>query len=348
MSGAMDATVDTQRRPQGRSRMVAAAVGALVLASAAAGYLVTTLGPQGGVVAAGRWSVALTTTLDTGATITGTGVIVSSSGEVVTSYNVVNGAVSIAAAVGDGGPRYAATTFALSPTEGVAVLQLLDAKGLPSAGIGDSSRVTMGDHVTAVGGATRATKMDSQGAIVGLGQTAVTSDPNGASSESLRGLIEYNAPLPADGAGGPLVDTSGNLIGLNVSDAQQRATTASGVSYAIPVNLVMSIVHDVNTHTPDPSILQGHGAYLGIEVLDSVSPPGALIISVQPGTPAQVAGMVAQDIIVAVNNVGVDSVVALRDQLQRHQGGDYVSVRWLDAAGHTHNFTVQVAAATFA
>jgi S1-C subfamily serine protease len=348
MNGAMDATVDTRQRPVGRNRAIAAAIGVLILASAAAGYLVTTLGPQGGVAAAGHWSVALTTTLDTGATVKSTGVIVSSSGEVVTSYNAVNGAVSIAAAVGDGGPHYAASTFALSPVDGVAVLQLLDAKGLPSAGIGDSSHVAVGDHVTAVETSGQSTLAESQGAVVGLGQTAVTSDPNGASSQALKGLIEYNAPLPVDGAGGALVDTSGNFIGLNVSDTQQRATSTSGVSYAIPVNLVMSIIHDVNTHTPNPVILQGHGAYLGIDIQDSVSPPGALIISVQPGTPAQVAGMLAQDVIVAVNNVGVDSVVALRDQLQQRQGGDYVSVRWLDPAGHVHNATVQLAAATFA
>ena len=344
----MDATVDTQPRSLGRTRMVAAAIGLLVVISAAAGYLVTTLGPQGGVVAAGHWSVALTTTLDTGATVTGTGVIVSSSGEVVTSYNVVNGAVSIAATVGGGGPHYAATTFALSPADGVAVLQLLDAKGLPSAGIGDSSRVTVGDHVTAVGGSDQRAPVDLQGAVVGLGQTSVTTDPSGGGAETLSGLIEYNAPLPVEGAGGPLVDTSGNLIGLNIANAEERATTTSGISYAIPVNLVMSIVHDVNTHTPNPAILQGHGAYLGIEVRDSVSPPGAVIVSVEPGTPAQVAGMAAQDVIVGINDVGVDSVVALRDQLQRHQGGDYVAVRWLDPAGHVHNVTVQLAAATFA
>lgn len=344
----MDATVDTQQRPLGRSRGLAAAIGALVLASAAAGYLVTTLGPQGGVAAAGHWAVALTTTLDTGATVTGTGVIVSSTGEVVTSYNVVNGAVSIAAVVGNSGARYAATTFALSPTGGVAVLQLLDAKGLPSASVGSSSRLSVGDHVTAIGGSDHSSPVDSQGAIIGLGQTSVTSNPDGASSEALNGLIEYSAALPAAGAGGPLVDTSGNLIGLNVADAEQRATTTSGVSYAIPVNLVMSIVDDVNTHTPNPEILQGHGAYLGIETLDSVHPPGAVIIAVEPGTPAQVAGMVAQDVIIAVNNVGVDSVVALRDQLQRHEGGDYVSVRWLDPAGRVHKASVQLAAATFA
>lgn len=348
MNGAMDATVDDRQRALGRSRAIAVAIGALVLASGAAGYLVTTLGPQGGVAAAAHWSVALTTTLDTGATVTGTGVIVSSSGEVVTSYNTVNGAVSIAAAVGDGGPHYAATTFALSPVNGVAVLQLLDAKGLPSAGVGDSSHVAVGDHVTAVGASGHNTLADSQGAVVRLGQTAVTSDPEGASSETLNGLIEYNAPLSVEGAGGALVDASGNLIGLNVADAQQRATSTSAVSYAIPVNVVTSIIHDVNTHTPNPAILQGHGAYLGIEIRDSTSPPGALVISVEPGTPAQVAGLFAQDIIVAVDNVGVNSDVALRDQLQRHQGGDYVSVRWLDPAGRVRQVTVQLAAATFA
>lgn len=164
----------------------------------------------------------------------------------------------------------------------------------------------------------------------------------------MNGLIEYNAALPTDGEGGALVDTSGNLIGLNVADAQQRATSTSAVSYAIPINVVTSIIHDVNTHTPNAAVLQGHGAYLGIEIRDSTSPPGALILSVAPGTPAHVAGMLAQDVIVAVNNIGVNSDVALRDQLQRHQGGDYVSVRWLDPAGHVHNATVQLAAATFA
>ena len=71
MRGAMDATVDTRQRPLGRSRLIAATIGALVLASAAAGYLVTALGPQGGVAAAGHWAVALTTTLETGATVDG-------------------------------------------------------------------------------------------------------------------------------------------------------------------------------------------------------------------------------------------------------------------------------------
>src|ERR1700693_59242 len=158
----MDGRRDAPRRPLEaggapadsrvtKPRATAAAIGALIVAAGAGGFLVTSLIPDAGVGLAERATVALTTTLDSGAKVAGSGVILTSSGEVVTAYNVVNGAVSIAAEVRGGASRYAATTFALSPTNGVAVLQLLNASGLPSASIGTSSHVKVGDHVTAIG-----------------------------------------------------------------------------------------------------------------------------------------------------------------------------------------------------
>jgi S1-C subfamily serine protease len=358
----MDAKVSAPRRPleaEGapagsrvtRPSVIAAAIGALIVAGGAAGFLVTSLIPGGGVGQAERATVALTTTLETGATVAGTGVILTATGEVVTSYNVVNGAVSIAADVSGTATRYAATTFALSPTNGVAVLQLLNATGLTSASIGTSSRVEVGDHVTAIGrtAGRGGTDADIQGAVVALGQTIVATEPDGANPETLKGLIAFNAPLPGNGTGGPLIDTSGKLIGLDVTSAgspQQAADTARE-AFAIPIDRVKAIVHDVNTHTEAPDILQGHGAYLGIEVRDSRTPPGALVITVGPGTPAEVAGIAPQDVIVSIDGVGVDSVVSLRAQLQRHHGGDYVVVGWTDPAEHRHKATVQLAAATF-
>jgi S1-C subfamily serine protease len=329
-----------------RPAAIAAGIAALIVAGGAAGFVVSSLIPGGGVSQAGRAIVALTTTLDSGATVAGTGVILSATGEVVTSYSVANGAVSIAAGLTGSATRFAATIFGLSPANGVAILQLLNATGLPSASIGASSRVAVGDHVTAIGRPARsAIPADSQGAVVALGQTIVTADPNGASPETLKGLIAFNANLPSNGVGGPLVDTSGKLIGLDVTNV--GGGQAAGEGFAIPIDRVMTIVHDVNTHTEAPDILQGHGAYLGIEVRDSATPPGALIVAVGPGTPAQVVGMVTDDVIVSVDGVGVDSVVALRDQLQRHRGGDYVVVGWTDPAGHHHTASVQLASATF-
>jgi len=358
----MDAKVSAPRRPLeadgapagsrvARPSVIATAIGALIVAGGAAGFLVTSLMPDGGVGQAERATVALTTTLETGATVAGTGVILTATGEVVTSYNVVNGAVSIAADVSGTATRYAATTFALSPTNGVAVLQLLNATGLTSASIGTSSRVEVGDHVTAIGrtAGRGGSDADIQGAVVALGQTIVATEPDGANPETLKGLIAFNAPLPGNGTGGPLIDTSGKLIGLDVTSAgspQQAADTARE-AFAIPIDRVKAIVHDVNTHTEAPDILQGHGAYLGIEVHDSTTPHGALVITVEPGTPAEVAGIAPQDVIVSIDGVGVDSVVSLRAQLQRHHGGDYVVVGWTDPAEHRHRATVQLAAATF-
>jgi S1-C subfamily serine protease len=328
-----------------RPPAIVAGIGALIVAAGAAGFFVTSVLPGGGVSQAGRAIVALTTTLDSGATVTGTGVILTSTGEVVTGYNVVNGAVSIAAELSGTATRFAATTFALSPANGVAVLQLLNGTGLPSMSIGTSAHVGVGDHVTAIGRMAGATApSDAQGAVVALGQTIITADPNGASPETLRGLIAFNAALPGNGTGGALVDTSGKLIGLDVTAA---GGAHAGEAYAIPIDRVMAIVHDVNTHTEAPDVLQGHGAYLGIEVRDSTSPPGALIVVVAPGTPAEVVGMAPNDVIASVDGLGVDSVVALRDQLTRHRGGDYVVVGWIDPAGHRHTANVQLASATF-
>jgi S1-C subfamily serine protease len=358
----MDARLNAPRRPldaggapadttDSRPRATAAAIGALIVAAGAGGFLVTSLIPNGGVGQAERATVALTTTLDSGAKVAGTGVILTSSGEVVTAYNVVNGAVSIEADVGGSPSRYAATTFALSPTNGVAVLQLLNASGLPSASIGTSSHIKIGDHVTAIGRMARSagTAADTQGAVVALGQTIVAADPDGASPETLQGVIAFSAPLPGNGSGGPLIDTSGKLIGLDVTSAvaAQEAAGTAGDAFAIPIDRVLSIVHDVNTHTEAPDILQGHGAYLGIEVRDSATPPGALVVVVGPGTPAEVARIAPHDVIVSIDGLGIDSVAALHAQLQRHHGGDYVVVGWIDPAEHQHIAAVQLAAATF-
>jgi S1-C subfamily serine protease len=352
----MDRTVDTPLRPldgeaepaEGRVTrpgIIAVVIGVLIAVSAAAGFLVTSFGPGNSLGGAERSVVALTTTLENGTTVKGAGLILASSGEVVTSYNIVNGAVSIAADVNGISTRYAATTFALDPTDGVAVLQLLDAKGLPSASVGSSSGVVVGAHVTAVGESSGgSTPTQSQGAVLALGQNAITAAPDGTASETLNGLISFNAPLPGDGAGGPLVDTSGEVIGLDVAT---YPPSASSDGFAIPIDRITAIVHDVNTHTQTPDILQGHGAYLGIEVQDSTSPAGALVVSVAPGTPAEIAGMSTGDVIVSIDGVGVDSVVALRDQLERYRGGEYITVGWLDTDQRRHSVTVQLAAATF-
>ncbi len=344
-----EADADSPVATAARRKVIVAGIAALIVGSAAAGLLVTSVAPDPTKEAA-RSVVELTTTLESGATVVGTGVILRSSGEVVTTYTVVAGAVSIAADVTGNGARYAASTFALSPAADVAVLQLLNATGLPRASIGTSSSVARGDRVTAITTApgVEGTSTSTQGAVTALGQTVLASDSSGADPATLSGLIEFDAPLPRDGAGGALVDASGKLVGLDATtDPMQRASATPGAGFAIPIDQVLGLVHDVETHTPNPEILEGHGAYLGIHALDSATPPGALIVEADPGAPAAVAGMAAEDVILSIDGVRIDSVAELRVQLGQHQGGDRVVVGWIDAHGDRHSASVQLAAATF-
>jgi S1-C subfamily serine protease len=262
----------------------------------------------------------------------------------------VDGAVSIAAQV-IGRSRFAASTFALDPSDDVAVLQLLNARGLPRASFGSSSNLGIGDDVTAIGltSVSSGTAIGSQGTVTGLEEATDAALSDTTNAPSLAGLIEFNAPLPANGAGGPLIDTAGKLVGLDAGaagDAAQGSASANA-AFAIPVDRVMSIVREVDAHTPDPELLQGRGAYLGIEVQDSKSPPGAVITEIAPGTPAKVVGLAPLDVIVAIDGDAVDSAGGLVRQLARHRGGDRVVVGWIDPQGHVHSGATQLAAATF-
>jgi S1-C subfamily serine protease len=327
-------------RPSRRLSAVALGVIMLAVGGAAVGFLVTGIS-AGGVNRAGQWVVGLRTTLDSGATITGTGIVLTASGQVVTTYGVVDGAVSIAAQV-NGGSRYAASTFALDPSSDVAVLQLLNAADVSSAGIGNSSDLGLGDAVTAIGFASidGGTAVDSPRAVTGLESTTDAALSGTSDSPTLDGLIECNAPLPERGAGGPLVDASGALVGLDTG-------TIGSATLAIPIDRVLSIVSEVDAHKTDPAILEGHGAYLGIEVQDSTAPPGARITDVAPGTPAQIVGIAPSDVIVSIDGAPVESIRGLSVILSRYSGGDHVVVDWLDPDGHLHSATTQLAAATF-
>jgi S1-C subfamily serine protease len=313
----------------------------LAAGGAAVGFIVTGI-TAGGVNRADAWVVGLRTTLDSGATISGTGIVLTASGQVVTTYGVVDGAVSIAADV-NGGLRYAASTFALDPSSDVAVLQLLNAADLRSASIGNPSELGLGDAVTAIGltAVSGGTAVESPGAVAGLGSTTDAALSGTSNAPTLNGLIESDALLPANGDGGPLVDQSGNVLGLDTGNSGTTPTLA------IPIDRVISIVRDVDASTPDPAILQGHGAYLGIDVQDSAAQLGARVIDVSPGTPAAIVGIAPADTIVSIDGVPVDSIRALRLILARYRGGDHVVVGWVDPQGQRHSATTQLAAATF-
>src|ERR1700680_1997435 len=151
-----------------RRSPIAIAIGAVLVAGAigAVGFLVqrTTSSGIGGVNAG---VVSVTSSLVRGGTTVGAGVIIAPSGEVLTNYHVITGALSIRLRVAASGASYSAFVSGIDPSDDIAVLRAPDASNLPTVSIGDSAHVAVGDHVTAVGAADAGQgPVESQGAVL--------------------------------------------------------------------------------------------------------------------------------------------------------------------------------------
>jgi S1-C subfamily serine protease len=260
----------------------------------------------------------------------------------------VQGAVSVSVDVINNGRTYNATVVGVDPTDDVAVLQLANASDLPSMPLGDSSRVSVGDSVSAIGNALGrgGAPTVSHGTVTALGQTVTATDPGGANAETLTNMIAFNAQIQPGDSGGPLVDSSGKVIGMDTAGGGRvrRANPGSSTGFAIPINTAITIAHQITSGSNAPNITSAHAPLLGVEAQDSTAPLGALVVGVQPGTPAEGAGIVARDVIVSLDGTTIDAVSTLHTALLRHKPGDSVDVAWLDPSGAQHHATVQLAA----
>jgi S1-C subfamily serine protease len=153
------------------------------------------------------------------ATSLGTGIVLTSTGEILTNNHVVNGATSISVTDIGNGKTYKATVVGYDESHDIAVLQLSGASGLTTATTGDSSAVGVGDSVVALGnaGGKGGTPSVAAGSVTALNQSITASDESSSSSEQLSGLIETNADIQAGDSGGPLVNSHGQVIGMDTA-----------------------------------------------------------------------------------------------------------------------------------
>ena len=295
--------------------------------------------------------VMVSTTLGTeGGNAEGTGIVLTSSGEILTNHHVVQDATSIQVTVLGNGQTYNATVVGYDATADVAVIQLTKASGLTAANIGDSSTVATGDVVTAIGNALGAgTPSVTSGTVVALDQSITATDAGGANPEQLNGLIQTNTPLQEGDSGGPLIDQQGHIIGMNTAiDAtlsRRRQTTGSTESYAIPINTAIGIAKQIESGQQSGDVHIGGSGYLGVSMvpdLTSLSP--ATVAQVEPGSPAESAGMVAGDTITSIDGHNVDSASTLLSLMANYKPGDRVQVSWTDQQGATHHATVTLEA----
>lgn len=269
----------------------------------------------------------------------GTGIVLTSSGEVLTNNHVISGATKITVQVVATGKSYTASVVGTDPADDVAVLQLSNAKNLATATIGDSSTVRVGDQVVGVGnagGTGQATT--SPGYVSALGQTITATDESGGNSETLHNLIEIAASLQPGQSGGPLYDASGKVIGIDSAgsvNGRFRFRVQSTTGYAIPINDAMAIVKKIESGAPAAGITLGTPPLLGIGAQEAGG-GGVLVTGVADSTPAAAIGLQAGDVITAVGGEKVTSLDDLSALLKTHKVGDKVTITW-SSNGQTHS-----------
>jgi S1-C subfamily serine protease len=285
-------------------------------------------------------------------TAAGTGLVLTSSGEVLTNNHVIKGATSIRVTDVGNGSTYSATVVGYDAAHDIAVLQLQGASGLTTATVGDSSTLTIGAAVVAIGnaGGVGGTPSSSSGTITGLDRSITASDASDGSSEQLTGLVETNAALQPGDSGGPLVDGAGKVIGIDTAASGGfRFQVGASDGYAIPINTALAIARQIESGTTSTTIHIGSTAFLGIEVGSAggagaaSTSSGAVVAGVVSGSPAEGAGIAAGDVIVALGGHTVDSPSTLSTLLAGHHPGDRVQVQWVDQSGGQHTATVQLA-----
>jgi S1-C subfamily serine protease len=268
----------------------------------------------------------------------GTGMIVSSSGEVLTNNHVIEGATSIRVTVVSTGRSYSAKVVGTDPTDDVAVIQMSGASGLQTVSLGSSSGLHTGTAVTGVGnaGGSGGRPSAATGQITALDQSLTASDDNGQNPERLTGMIQINAPIEPGDSGGPLYNGSDRVIGMDTAAATNAGRTVAG--YAIPIDKALSIATQIESGKQTATIHIGYPGFLGVSVADAAN--GALIENVVSGGPAEGAGMTAGDVITSVNGQAVVSSSALKAALTGHKPGQQVTIGWVDQTGGQHSKTV--------
>ena len=288
---------------------------------------------------------------------TGSGVILRSDGYILTNNHVISGAIdgggSISVTFNDG-TSTSARIVGADQEDDLAVIKV-DKTGLPAATLGSSSKVRVGDPVLAVGSPLGLQGTVTSGIVSSVNRPVDTSDqqqtnPFGGGQPSPRtafDAIQTDAAINPGNSGGPLVDGSGNVIGINSAIASTGSSFGGqagniGVGFAIPIDQAKPIAQElIATGKATHPLL---GVSLG-DATDGNGNPIARVQAVSQGGPAAKAGIKAGDIIVAVDGQQTNGASAAIAAIRSHKPGDKVTVTVL-RGGQRLTFTATLADAS--
>jgi putative serine protease PepD len=272
---------------------------------------------------AGRSVVTISADTPTGVSI-GTGVVLTEDGEVLTNAHVVDDATAIRVRLpGETEPREAALLAADAGND-LALLRL-DVEGLVPATFADPASTRLGDEVVAIG---YALDLDgdptvTSGIVSALDRTIVADRTNGA----LDGLIQTDAAISSGNSGGPLVNTAGQVVGINTAVAVGDDTFAAvNIGFAISVAEALPVIEALRDEAGGEVRQEG---YLGVGLGNRRDGgQGAVITEVAQDTPAEDAGLLAGDIVVAVDEVAIEGEAGLVAAIRDLEPGDSITVRY--------------------
>ncbi|MCK7556183.1 trypsin-like peptidase domain-containing protein [Chitinophaga sedimenti] len=262
----------------------------------------------------------------------GSGVLISDDGYIVTNNHVVDGADEVSVTLANN-KTYQAKIVGIDPNTDLAVIKI-DAKNLPYLLYGNSDEVSVGQWVLAIGYPLNLDATVTAGIVSAKSRSIGINTAN--NRRAIESFIQTDAAVNQGNSGGALVNTAGQLVGINAAIASPTGAYA-GYSYAIPVNLVKKIVNDLLQYG------NVQRAYLGINYIDPSNMTerdrqdlgldrdfnGVAVSNVTSSSAAQQAGLQRGDIITGINGVTTPTISEMTEQVARYKPGDKITVSYL-------------------
>lgn len=253
----------------------------------------------------------------------GTGIIITSDGEILTNNHVINGAQKIMVRLAGQVDPVPGTLLATDPSNDLALIKI-NGKDLPAATFADPNTIAVGDPVVAMG---YALALDGEptvtaGIISALNRTLTTD-----ADTALDGLIQTDTAISSGNSGGPLVNMNGEVVGINTAVARDDSTSAANnIGFSISVTEILPVLDWLRSHQDGSARVSG---FLGVSITGRTDGgQGAVIQTVAANSPAATAGLQVGDIVLEVEGTPINGQVGLVAAIHDASPGDSVSIKF--------------------
>lgn len=285
----------------------------------------------------------------------GSGVIISTDGFIITNNHVIDGADELEVTLNDN-RKFAAKLIGTDPATDIALIKI-DAKDLPTIPFGDSEKLKVGEWVLAVGNPFNLTSTVTAGIVSAKGRGISM----GSDRSKIESFIQTDAAVNPGNSGGALVNTKGELVGINTAIYSETGNFA-GYSFAVPISIAGKVASDLKQYGTVQRAMLGVQIMSVADIADQLAYPnlssalkdeltalkskikvseGACVADFADRSTAKEAGLEKGDVITAVNGVKVRTANALQEQINKYRPGDKVEVT-VNRNGSDKKFTVEL------